>query len=97
VKHHFHPEALFEYSESVLYYESCRPSLGMDFIQEIENAIVLITEAPERWKVLEGNFRRLLVKRFPYALVYTVDNDLVIIYAVMHCSRSPGYWKGRTS
>ncbi len=95
MKHFFYPEALLEYSDAVLYYESCRLGLGAEFIADIEFAISRIEAAPSRWRVFDGEFRRLLVKKFPYAVVYTVEIEYVMIHAIMHCSRAPGFWKAR--
>jgi toxin ParE1/3/4 len=53
-------------------------------------------EAPERWVVLDQDVRRCLTKVFPYAVLYTIEQDCVLILAVMHCHREPGYWRRRT-
>ncbi len=91
----FHPEARQEYRESVRFYEARRDELGAAFASEIESGVGRIVEAPDRWPFLEEDVRRCLVHRFPYALIYTVEADFVLILAVMHCSRRPGYWRGR--
>ena len=67
IPHRFHPEAEIEYSEAVLYYESSRLGLGFEFIQEIEKGIADILDVPEKWRVFDGDFRRILINRFPYA------------------------------
>ncbi|MDQ3625128.1 MAG: type II toxin-antitoxin system RelE/ParE family toxin [Verrucomicrobiota bacterium] len=54
--------------------------------------------APTRWKVVEEpGIRRYIFRRFPYVLYYRweAEQERVTIYAVMHCSREPGYWKQR--
>jgi toxin ParE1/3/4 len=35
--------------------------------------------------------------KFPYGILYTIEPDYILILAVMHCSRKPGYWKSRRS
>jgi hypothetical protein len=47
------------------------------------------------WRVFEEDIRRYLVRVFPYAILYSVEDDYVLIIAVMHLSREPGYWKDR--
>ena len=52
-------------------------------------------ESPTRWRILDEDVRRCLTPVFPYGVLYTIEPDFVLIVAVMHCSREPGYWKGR--
>ncbi len=54
-----------------------------------------ISENPERWPIVRGHVRRRLVHRFPYALLYRVDSDEVVIQATMHLYRRPDYWTDR--
>jgi len=91
----FHPEALTEYSEAVLFFEDRRPGLGTDLVTDIEATIERILENPTRWRVLEEDVRRCLTHVFPYGVLYTIEADFILIVAVMHCSREPGYWKER--
>ena len=91
----FYPGALQEYQAAVEHYESRQVGLGARFIQAIEDALDSVRDAPDRWPVLEQDVRRRLVRVFPYALLYTVEADHVLILAVMHCHRRPGYWRSR--
>ncbi len=92
MKYFFHPAALQEYSESVKYYSEISPSLASAFVAQIENGINQILLYPQAWQPIEEDVRRCLIKRFPYTIE---DNNSVIIQAVMHLSRNPGYWKAR--
>lgn len=91
----FHPEALAEYEEAAHYYAGCQQGLELRFIDAVELAISKILEAPKRWRILEEDIRRCLTRVFPYAVLYTVEADYVLIIAVMHCHREPGYWRRR--
>lgn len=95
MKFEFHPEALEEYKNAARYYEECQPRLGHRFIASVEQAILHIVEKPEQWKILEQDVRRYLTRVFPYAVLYTIEPDYILIIAVMHCHREPGYWKNR--
>jgi plasmid stabilization system protein ParE len=64
-------------------------------VKLIEDAIRRILDAPDRWRVVEEDIRRCLTHVFPYAILYTIESEFVLIVAVAHCSRKPGYWKGR--
>ena len=59
----------------------------------VEHTIHQILEAPERWRILEEDIRRCLTRVFSYAVLYTVEADLVLILTVMHCHREPNYWQ----
>ena len=91
----FHPEALEEFHSAAAYYFERNPQLAARFIDSVEDAIHRVLEAPERWRILDEDVRRCLTRVFPYAVLYTVEPELILIVAVMHCSREPGYWKGR--
>ena len=70
--------------------------LGDRFILAVEDALQGIQQAPERWEILDGGIRRKLTRIFPYALLYSVEPEGILILAVMHCHQKPGYWKTRT-
>jgi plasmid stabilization system protein ParE len=91
----FHPEALAEYEAAALYYAGRREDLDRRFIAAVEHAISQIQEAPQRWRILEDDVRRCLTRVFPYAVLYTIEPHYVLIVAVMHCHREPGYWRHR--
>jgi len=91
----FHPEALDEYESAASYYAERDPELQRRFIESIENSIERILEAPARWRVIDEDVRRCLAQVFPYGILYTIEADFILIVAVMHFSREPGYWKQR--
>jgi len=95
VNHFFHPEAAFEFEEAVRYYRARGRVLGDRFAAEVRFAIHRILETPERWRVLEQDVRRCVVRVFPYSILYTIERDRVLIVAVMHGKRQPGYWRYR--
>jgi toxin ParE1/3/4 len=97
MRHEFHPEALAEYEQAVLYYVERDPLVGQRFVAAVEDAIDRILDAPTRWRVLEEDVRRCLTRVFPYGVLYTIEPEFVLIVAVMHCSREPGYWKHRVA
>ena len=91
----FHPEARGEFKEATLYYSEKSPSLGLAFYAEVEYAIEGIVENPILYRVIDEDVRRCLTKRFPYAILYSIEDHYILILAVMHCSREPSYWKQR--
>ena len=95
MRYEFHPEALIEYEEAARYYAGCQEGLELRFIAAVEHAIQQILEAPDRWRILEEDIRRCLTRVFPYAVLYTIEADYVLIIAVMHCHCEPRYWRHR--
>jgi plasmid stabilization system protein ParE len=90
-----HPEALLEYQEATLFYAERSSSSAHRFVAAIEDAISRIVASPFAWRIVDDDIRRCLVQRFPYAVLYTVEADYILIVAVMHGHREPGYWKRR--
>jgi toxin ParE1/3/4 len=78
-----------------LYYADRDPALALRFVDAVEDAIRRILDAPHRWRVLDDDVRRCLTHVFPYGVLYTIEPDFILIVAVMHGSREPGYWKQR--
>jgi plasmid stabilization system protein ParE len=95
MKYAFHPEARLEYREAAAFYERRRSGLGAAFTIEIEAPIERILEAPDRSRFVEEDVRRCFAYRFPYGVVYTVESNFILIIAVAHASRKPGYWRER--
>src|SRR5437868_12561715 len=93
----FHPEARLEYLEAAAYYETRRLGLGGGFSREVESAIERILEAPDRCRFIEQDVRRCLTHTFPYGIFYTIEKDSILIVAVAHGSRKPGYWHDRVN
>ena len=95
MKYIFHPAALIEYSEAVQYYTQNRIALAQAFIDAVENTIYRIRESPTTWQIIDEDVRRCMTRKFPYGILYTVEEDEILILAIMHCSREPNYWKNR--
>jgi hypothetical protein len=93
----FHPEALVEYEDGLRYYATIRTQLGQSFHDAVEAAIDTCSERPSACAILEQDIRRCLTRVFPYALLYTIEHNHLLIVAVMHCHRQPGYWRHRVS
>ena len=91
----FHKEALEEYREAAQWYDRREPQLALRFVDEVEGAIRRVLDGPTTWRVIEEDVRRCLTHVFPYAILYTIEPEFILIVAVMQCGREPGYWKER--
>lgn len=91
----FHPESEKEFNKAIEYYEDIDLGLGYDFALEVYAAIQRAIEFPKAWAVLEGEIRRSLVRRFPYGVLYSEEQEEIFVVAVMNLHRNPDYWKHR--
>jgi toxin ParE1/3/4 len=74
-----------------------KEGLTQAFCQKITDALLEIAAHPRRAPSLEGKVRRVLVRRFPYGILYVISGNHVRIIAIMHLSRRPGYWRTRVT
>jgi plasmid stabilization system protein ParE len=91
----FNPEAETEFLAAIDWYEERSSGLGADFAAEIHAAIQRAISLPVAWPRIDGDIRRVLANRFPYGVLYTIDNQSICILAVMHLRRQPDYWRSR--
>ena len=85
-----------EFNDAAQYYELESPGLGAAFIAEVEHSCDKLLEYPQAAPVVRGAVRRRLLRRFPYALLYSTRGDTLRILAVMNLKRRPTYWLGRS-
>jgi plasmid stabilization system protein ParE len=78
------------------FYENETPGLGRDFVAEVGHAFSLLEQNPEIGVQLRRGARRLLVRRFPYLIIYRNDSDRVLVLAIGHQRRHPDFWLGRS-
>jgi plasmid stabilization system protein ParE len=91
----FHPEAREEIRGAIRWYRPQSLLASSEFRAAVSDAIRLIVGAPQRWPKYVYGTRRIVLQRFPFSVVYLDDPDLIIIVAIAHSKRRPGYWKGR--
>ena len=92
-----HPLASRELTEAVRWYESKRAGLGSELFDEFSATITRLTLNPESGNPISADrkTRRLLVNRFPYQAVCRVRHGEIVIVALAHLKRRPGFWKHR--
>ncbi len=89
------PEAERDLAEAYAWYEERQIGRGEDFLRRVDACVQAICRAPELHASSSEGFRRGLVRRFPYAVIYDYTADTVAIYGVFHCSSDPRGWKRR--
>lgn len=84
-----------ELEDAVRYYELEYSGLGKRFKEEVERAALRIAEYPQAWSVDRGDVRKCLLHKFPYKLLYSIEEDHILVIALAHQHRKPDYWVAR--
>lgn len=96
MKYWLHPEAESDLREAAEYYrERAGSALSQSLFAEFERSLKLLMQHPLLGVLWLYGKRRLAMKHFPYAVVYTVAAEEIRVLAVAHASRRPGYWRKR--
>lgn len=90
-----HPAAEQELRSAYLWYLERSPVVADAFQLEVDHAVTIVAEAPDRWPRLTETARCYVFPRFPFALVYRKLRQYVEIIAAAHQKRKPGYWIDR--
>jgi toxin ParE1/3/4 len=93
----FHPEAVAEFDAALDWYRENSEQAALDFLREIDNALVAIAANPLMWSSCLHGTRRFVLRHFPYLVVYLLTETGVKIVAIAHGRRRPGYWKKRVA
>jgi len=88
----FDPDARKEFLKAVQFYENCQKGLGQRFRIAIETSIEKISNNPFMYRILKVPFRRILLSKFPYAIIYSIEPDHIRIIAIAHTKRKPEYF-----
>lgn len=78
-----------------LWYEEQKEGLGDKFLLCLDEYYSVIIENPYIYEAKYNKLRQAIIKRFPYVIIYEVEENTVVIYAVFHTSRHPKIWKKR--
>ena len=89
------PEADNDAQQAIRWYDERDSELGDDFLRKVIDCITSIEQNPQQFPVVHRQMRRALVRRFPYEILYEIENDEIIIYAIYHCARDPEVWQRR--
>ena len=91
------PEAEQDIVTAYDWYEQRRPGLGEEFLSCVDACIQSIYRTTERFARIHEDYRRAIVRRFPYVVFYEYIGGTVTIYCVFHTARDPDKWRERLS
>lgn len=95
MKCRIHQHAKAELYDSVVFYETQGKGVGTRFYNEVFAAIDRIVDHPSAWPSIDGEFRLCRTNQFPFGIVYSIEKQYILVVAVMHNRRRPGYWRYR--
>ena len=84
-----------EFAEAISYYNLQSEGLGLEFAVEVRRGIGRILQYPKAWTSLSKRTRRCRLNRFPYALLYQIRDQVILIVAVQNLHKHPTSWKSR--
>ena len=89
MKVRFLPEAEAELIDAAHWYRQQAPGLDQEFLRCVDQALANVGRMPRLFPVIHRQLRRALVRRFPYAIFFSLNEEEVVIYAVFHCRMDP--------
>jgi plasmid stabilization system protein ParE len=89
------PEAEADLAEAKAWYDAQRPGLGDTLLDRVRDVLERLRSTPLLYGKVFEDLRLALVARFPYVVVYRVDDDRITVIAVYHTSRDPRGWQDR--
>lgn len=84
-----------ELDEAIAWYTGQAPGLGDAFLIETLKSLRLISRFPQAWHRLSPQARSCRLNRFPYSVIYGLDGEDLVVIAIAHQHRRPGYWRDR--
>ena len=84
------PEAENDLIAARDWYDERRSGLGDEFLDEISLAMLQLESSPERERLYYRNFRRIIVRRFPYKVFYQIIDNRVVVFRVLHAKQEHG-------
>jgi plasmid stabilization system protein ParE len=91
----FLPLAEKELQEAAQFYNEERSGFGDLLLAEFETVMARLGRHPESGAMVSRRLRVARLNDFRYSVIYKVEGEELIVVAVAHQSRKPGYWKGR--
>ena len=89
------PAAEKEIAEAALWYQDQQAQLGDRFLDAVRSAAYTAATSPETYARVRGALRRILVHRFPYALIFRESAEELFVVACYHLHRNPKVWQSR--
>jgi plasmid stabilization system protein ParE len=83
------PELVDDVAEAFHWYENAAIGLGHEFLRSYFAALAAVEREPRHYRCVYGQFRRILLVRFPYVLYFKAEADSVVVFLLIHGARNP--------
>jgi plasmid stabilization system protein ParE len=93
VRVEFTDRARTDVDEAFSWYAARSTAALEGFVRSLDHAVAVVSSGPEIWPLFEAETRRYLFPRYPYSLVYHIEDETILVVAVASQRRRPGYWK----
>jgi plasmid stabilization system protein ParE len=84
-----------ELTEASGFYEAAASRLGVDFLEEVQRVVDVLCQHPKFGVPVGQSLRRTVLDRFPFSIIYAVEENRIVVVAVAHQKRRPDYWRSR--
>jgi plasmid stabilization system protein ParE len=88
-------QAKSDLRQAVRWYEGQSPGLGREFVAEVEATLNRISDNPLQYQTIYREMRRAIPRKFPYGVFYRVEQDAIVVFAIVHLHRNPASWQDR--
>ena len=85
-----------ELAEAFDWYQDRVPGLGSDFLLSVDASLNAIARNPQQYPIVHKTIRRALTRRFPYEILFVVEEKRIVVLAIFHAKRDPKYWQDRS-
>ena len=93
ISYRFLSPAEEEMTKMALYYETASSRLGSDFLDDLQRTVDRLCNFPQSGEFIDSHLRRTI--RFPFSIIYALEENEIVVVAVAHHGRRPGYWQSR--
>ncbi len=91
-----HPAAAEEIEAAEDWYFDVDPNVAANFRKTVFAALKRIGDQPRTFPIVEVGLRRCTLRGFPYVILFDDSTERILVIAVAHTRRRPGYWKRRS-
>ena len=91
----FHAEARAEYDAALAWYAARDADAANGFDAEVSRVTGMMAEFPELGVPFDRRHRCWLLHTYPFGVYYRYEAGWILVVAVSHTSKKPGYWKKR--
>ena len=88
----FLPTALLELNDAIEYYDLELPGLGTKFKEEVRTSLKRVSVFPRAWSIIRPEIRKCIMHKFPYNILYSIQENTILVIAIAHHHRHPDYW-----